>query len=501
MAVAEAHREGIIHRDLKPSNVLLSSDGTPKFGDFGLAKMLDSESALTRTESVMGSPSYMAPEQAQGRAKVASPAVDVYAVGAILYELLTGRPPFRGTTALETLEHVKTTEPVPPSQLVPGLARDAETICLKCLEKEPGKRYASALDLAADLDRYLAGEPIVARPPSAFETARHWVRKNLRAALWVLAVGMVWGALFGYTLYFRFLQRPLSDAIETSYGRLHATPPPWLAALAKPNEAIMYALGIAMGLAAGPAIVLIVRPRSTGADLSHGLAVGLVAAYVSLLCGGAWAFAGGEVRKVLLRRENVLAFKDDLLQRQREPLADVWVVPQFGELSREVYEPDWQERRYPDLKGMSRDDQRRILYDKMVCDAIIGVQHALLWSLPLYFMLMILVPALEVVAAGSLWRRYRRPWPMTIAYVERVVPVALTLALGAVALWVAILLRSLIGAGWLGIYERGYWPLQVAIVLVIVPQVAAWREWPVWLRLLLHAGWIVLVVFARLRLP
>ena len=119
--IAEAHRQGIVHRDLKPSNVLIAADGTPKVGDFGLAKMQDSQAALTQSESVMGSPSYMAPEQAQGMAKQASPAVDVYAAGAILYELLTGRPPFRGTTVLETLEQVKSTEPVPPSRLVPGL--------------------------------------------------------------------------------------------------------------------------------------------------------------------------------------------------------------------------------------------------------------------------------------------------------------------------------------------------------------------------------------------
>jgi tRNA A-37 threonylcarbamoyl transferase component Bud32 len=504
LAIAEAHREGIVHRDLKPANILLSADGTPKVGDFGLAKMLDSESALTRTESVMGSPSYMAPEQAQGRAKTASRAVDVYAAGAILYELLTGRPPFRGTTALETLEHVKTTDPVPPSQLVPGLARDAETICLKCLEKEPGKRYASALDLAADLERYLAGEPIVARPPSAFQMARHWVRKNLRAALWVVAVGMVWGALFGYTMYFRFLQRPLTEAVEASYGRLHATPPDWLAVLAKRNEAINYALviaGLLAGTTAGLAIVLLARPRSTGADLTHGLAVGLVAAQVSLMCGGAWAFAGTEVYKALLRREYVLAFKDDLLQRQREALlADVWVIPELGGLSREVYEPDWQERRYPDLKGMSRDDQRRILYDKMVCDAIIAVQRGLMYFTPLYFIIMIAMPGLEAVVAGSLWRRYRRPWPLTIAYVERIVPLALTLALGGALVMAAAVLRNMRGADWLGVYERIFWPLQVALALVIVPQVAVRRGWPVWLRLLLHAGWIVLVVYARVRL-
>ena len=176
--IAEAHRLGIVHRDLKPANVLLAADGTPKVSDFGLAKMLDSQSALTRSESVMGSPSYMAPEQAQGRAKEAGAAVDVYAVGAILYELLTGRPPFRGTTALETLEQVKTTEPVAPSRLVPGVPRDIETICLKCLQKEPGKRYETAQALGDDLRRFLDGRPILARRTGGVERAWRWCRRN-----------------------------------------------------------------------------------------------------------------------------------------------------------------------------------------------------------------------------------------------------------------------------------------------------------------------------------
>ena len=176
--VAEAHRLGIIHRDLKPSNILIAADGTPKVADFGLAKVLDVESGLTATESILGSPSYMAPEQAEGKAKQVGPLADVYALGAILYELLIGRPPFRGTTVLETLEQVKTAEPVPPSRLVPGLPRDAETIALKCLQKDPAKRYASAEALAEDLRRFLEDRPIRARRVSSAERLLRWGRRN-----------------------------------------------------------------------------------------------------------------------------------------------------------------------------------------------------------------------------------------------------------------------------------------------------------------------------------
>jgi eukaryotic-like serine/threonine-protein kinase len=196
--VSEAHRLEIIHRDLKPGNILIAADGTPKIADFGLAKSLNMESGLTATESIMGTPSYMAPEQAEGKNKQVGPLVDVYALGAILYELLTGRPPFRGTTMLETLEQVKTAEPVPPSRLVPGLSRDAETIALKCLQKDPAKRYTSAESLAEDLQRFLEDRPIRARRVSSAERLLLWGRRNKLVA--GLLAGLVVTLVAGFVV-------------------------------------------------------------------------------------------------------------------------------------------------------------------------------------------------------------------------------------------------------------------------------------------------------------
>src|SRR5271157_4674148 len=150
-----AHDAGIVHRDLKPPNILFTADGVPKITDFGLAKRLESDSNQTETGQIMGSPSYMAPEQARGHTKDFGPAADTYALGAISYEMLTGRPPFKGETPIETIRQVTDDEVVPPSRLVPRVARDLETICLKCLHKEPQKRYASAQALADDLERFL----------------------------------------------------------------------------------------------------------------------------------------------------------------------------------------------------------------------------------------------------------------------------------------------------------------------------------------------------------
>jgi WD40 repeat protein/tRNA A-37 threonylcarbamoyl transferase component Bud32 len=193
-AVAYAHAQGVIHRDLKPGNILLAA-GQPRVTDFGLAKRADSDSDLTRTGQILGTPSYMAPEQAEGKVELIGPRSDVYALGATLYCLLTGRPPFHAATTLETLRQVAERDPVPPRQLNAAIAPDLETICLKCLEKRPERRYQSARELAEELGRFLEGLPIRARPVGALGRAVRWWRR--RPAIAGLSAAIVLVALAG----------------------------------------------------------------------------------------------------------------------------------------------------------------------------------------------------------------------------------------------------------------------------------------------------------------
>ncbi|MFI5459465.1 MAG: protein kinase [Isosphaerales bacterium] len=204
-AIEYAHQRGVIHRDLKPANILLDQNGNPRITDFGLAKKVKGDSGLTGSGQIMGTPSYMPPEQAGGKRGAVGPPADVYALGATLYALLTGRPPFQAASVMDTVIQVISDEPVPPQRLNASVPRDLETICLKCLEKDQARRYASAAALGEDLRRFLAGEPIAARPVSRVERAWRWSLRNRLAAamLSMVVVLTVTGTLTITSLWLR----------------------------------------------------------------------------------------------------------------------------------------------------------------------------------------------------------------------------------------------------------------------------------------------------------
>jgi serine/threonine protein kinase len=227
-----AHQRGIVHRDLKPANVLMGPDGAPKITDFGLVKRTEVGDGLTATGAVMGTPSYMAPEQAGGRGKEVGPAADIYALGAILYECLTGRPPFRAATKLDTLMQVLSDEPVPPRQRHPRVPRDLDTICLKCLEKDPRRRYPSAEALADDLRRYLSHEPIVARRTGIWEQTVKFARRQPLIATLLTCASL--GVLIGLFIQWQFSSK-LIDISSLSLAPARTTAPA-LPAVRNPGE-------------------------------------------------------------------------------------------------------------------------------------------------------------------------------------------------------------------------------------------------------------------------
>jgi WD40 repeat protein len=244
VAVEAAHEQGIIHRDIKPANILLAyvsgsqtagkggkrspgGDGrrhdrelVPKISDFGLARRIGETRGRTVTGQVMGTPGYMAPEQARGAAEDVGPAADVYALGVLLYEALTGGPPYRGVSGLESVHLMLSAEPMPPSRLRPGLPRDLDTICLHCLQKEPHKRYPSAGELADDLERFLAGEPIKARPTPAWERTWKWSRRHPATA--ALAVALALTVAVGFVLVLGQWRRAEAERDRTDKARREA---------------------------------------------------------------------------------------------------------------------------------------------------------------------------------------------------------------------------------------------------------------------------------------
>ena len=277
-AVDYAHRRGILHRDLKPGNILWDTAGNPYVTDFGLAKKVDGDSNVTQSGAIVGTPSYMAPEQARAE-KGLTTGVDVYALGAILYEFLTGQPPFRGTTVLDTILQVLEKEPADPHTANSKADRDLSVIALKCLQKEPGKRYQSAGELADDLNRWLAGEPTVARPLNLPEQAWHWIRRNALTAIAIVSLGLVWGssAILGMFA----LANDEEILLPPRIGFFN--PVLWISTVQTVSIARIATIltGVLLTIGIGWFVLLMARPRSTKAALGAAATTGLIATLVT----------------------------------------------------------------------------------------------------------------------------------------------------------------------------------------------------------------------------
>ena len=271
-----------LHGDLKPENWLLAADGRPTGGDFGLAKRLDDAAGLTQVGTVLGTPSYMAPEQAAGAAGLTT-AADVYGLGAILYHLLTGGPPFRAATVRETLGLVLEADPAGPRARNPAVDRDLEAVCLKCLRKAPADRYESATALADDLGRWRAGEPTKARPLSVWERATRWLRQNARGVSLVVAFGLIWSAASGIAV--ARVQLTLYPDWVRSWPKAPLHPMAWVAA-ARADPTVGYAvtaLALLLPAGGGWVVALGARPRAPGQAYGFAAAAGLLAGLVTVL--------------------------------------------------------------------------------------------------------------------------------------------------------------------------------------------------------------------------
>ena len=484
-AVHFAHQRGILHRDLKPANILLDPDGTPYVTDFGLAKRTEGDAGVTRTGAMVGTPSYMPPEQARAEKQLTT-AADVYSLGAILYELLTGRPPFRAGTVFDTVMQVVEKEPEPPQALNPRADRDLSAIALKCLQKAPENRYESAAALADDLDRWLNGEPTKARPPSLVGQAWRWLRRNTVAAATVAALGLAWGGSVGMALI-------ASDPAFPPLMMLAAAPvafnPLGLACLIVQIPAVRYvtwAAALALTLAFGWLLRAGVKPRSSQAGLGFAAAAGLLATLIGFLFLGPLLASspGIELYHVQDHIDPVAKVRPD---------GTVEIVHPDRDYLTQFLPPEKRGLNYP---GAERDLDRMLFYAQTANrleTATTGIWGGLLIA-SVFFLGLGLASAW---AADAPARSGRRLPARLFCYAELylLTAVLVVVALFVSGVWMATGMQYFIGTPWAGFLGE----LAVTAGAAATAYVGVARRWHPLLRLALYAAWTALFIgLARL---